>query len=368
MRPFIAITLIVVVAVEIPSHQLLAPRLAVPLFVVVAVLAISTLFPWTRLPQWFQVSGMGAYVVLAAILVPLSQNTEAPIFAFVATAVTGAKLASRNAALGVAVCGALSCAVAGRIVVATYPAADEWPWWVCVLVGVPVFMGISRRYRLDAVHNAGLAMDETRRAAASEAREAALVERARIAREIHDVLGHSLSGIALQLDMADALAASGRGGEAVLAVRKARALAVDSIAETRQAVYALREDTLPLEASLRLLASAEGISFDVSGRPNRVSAQTTHTVIRAAQEALTNATKHAPGAERTVTLEYSDRTVCLTVHNGPATAAVAEVTTSTGIGLVGMRERTALLGGTLRAGPDPDDEGGGWTVRLEAPR
>jgi len=365
-RPFVAITLIAVVAVEIPGRRLVAPGLSITLFVLVAALAIGTLFPWTRLPQWLQVALMGAYVVLASIMVPLTHATEAPVFAFVASAVAGGKLASRTAALWVAAAGAVSCAAAIRFVGTVDPVPGQWPWWVGFLVGTPVFIGISRRDRLDAVYNARRAVAETERAAASEAREAALLERARIAREIHDVLGHSLSGIALQLDMADALAGTGRADEAMLAVRKARSLAVDSIAETRRAVYALREDTLPLPASLRLLASGDAVSFEVTGDPGPVSVETSHTVIRVAQEALTNATKYAHGAARTMTLDFTDDRVCLTVTNGPATAPPpAAVVGGTGVGLVGLRERAALLGGTLQAGPQ---DGGGWTVRLEVPR
>jgi signal transduction histidine kinase len=365
IRPFVAITLIAVVAVEIPGRRLVAPGLSITLFVLVAALAIGTLFPWTRLPRWLQVALMGTYVVLASIMVPLTHATEAPVFAFVASSVAGGKLASRTAALWVAAAGAFSCAAAIRWVAMIDPVPGQWPWWVGFLVGIPVFIGISRRDRMVAVYNARRAVAETERAAASEAREAALLERARIAREIHDVLGHSLSGIALQLDMADALAGSGRADEAVLAVRKARGLAVDSIAETRRAVYALREDTLPLPASLRLLASGEGVSFEVTGDPWPVSVEASHTAIRVAQEALTNAAKYAHGAPRTMTLDFTDDRVCLTVTNGPATARPpAAMAGGTGVGLVGLRERAALLGGTLQAGPLD----GGWSVRLEVPR
>jgi signal transduction histidine kinase len=368
IRPFVALTLIAVVAVEIPGRRLVAPGFSITLFVLVAALAIGTLFPWTRLPRWLQVALMGAYVVLASIMVPFTHATEAPVFAFVASAVAGGKLASRTAAIWVAVAGALSCAAAIRFAGTIDPVPGQWPWWVGLMVGTPVFIGISRRYRLDALYNARRAVAETERAAASEAREAALLERARIAREIHDVLGHSLSGIALQLDMADALAGSGRDDEAMLAVRKARSLAVDSIVETRRAVYALREDTLPLRESLRLLASGEAVPFEVTGDPGPVSVETSHTVIRVAQEALTNAAKYAYGAARTMTLAFTDDRVCLTVTNGPATTRPpAGVAGGTGIGLVGLRERAALLGGTLQAGPR-DGAGGGWTVRLEVPR
>jgi signal transduction histidine kinase len=97
-----------------------------------------------------------------------------------------------------------------------------------------------------------------------------------------------------------------------------------------------------------------------------VSAEITHTVVRAAQEALTNAVKYAQGADRAMTLTFDEHAVRLTVLNGPARQdARSDIAGGTGMGLVGMRERVALLGGTLRAGPEPD---GGWRVELEVPK
>ncbi|MCW2948583.1 MAG: two-component sensor histidine kinase, partial [Actinoallomurus sp.] len=213
---------------------------------------------------------------------------------------------------------------------------------------------------------AQLAAEEAQRAKESETREAALIERGRIAREIHDLLGHSLSGIALQLDMADALRDSGREEEATAAIRRARALAVDSISETRRAVHALREDTLPLPDTLRQLAEHNAVDFAITGEAGEVAAEATHTMVRAAQEALTNAAKYAPGAERSMRLAFTTDRVTLIVRNGPATEDLrTDLGGGTGVGLVGMRERAALLGGTLQT--DPTREGG-WTVELELPR
>ncbi|RJQ85960.1 histidine kinase dimerization/phosphoacceptor domain-containing protein [Amycolatopsis panacis] len=102
---------------------------------------------------------------------------------------------------------------------------------------------MSRQDRRAALNNAERAAVEAQRAAASEAREAALLERSRIARELHDVLGHSLTGIAMQLDLADALATKGRSEEANSAVLRARSIAVDSVTQMREAVHALRDDS-----------------------------------------------------------------------------------------------------------------------------
>jgi signal transduction histidine kinase len=241
--------------------------------------------------------------------------------------------------------------------------AAEWSWWLALSTALPVYLGIAQRDRRDA-----LAFAE--RAVESEAREAALLERTRIAREIHDVLGHSLSSIAIQLDMADALHSSGRDDEANVATRQARALAVGSITETRRAIHALREDTLPLPETLKLMASSEKVSFETLGTPGPIAIEAAQTVIRVAQEALTNATKYAPGAARTMSLDFTGDTVSLTVTNEPSsTGHRPEAAGSTGMGLVGMRERAALVGGTLHAGPAGDSPGRcGWTVELEVPK
>ncbi|GAA0637771.1 hypothetical protein GCM10010174_69480 [Kutzneria viridogrisea] len=367
IRPFATVTVIIVTAVELPGARLIAPVLALSLFAVVSALSISALFPWPRLRPWHRAGLLAGYAVGAAVLLPLAHATSvSAAFAFLASAAAGAKLASRRAAVAVAVLGALTATATTWVVTQVTSAPGQWPWWLTLTVGLPVYIGISRRDQVNAVLSARRAALQAQRAAASEAREAALVERGRIAREIHDVLGHSLSGIALQLDMADALNSSGRGEEAVQAIRTARALAVNSIGDTRRAVHALREDTLPLTETLRLMANGDAVAFQVVGEPGAVTVEAAHTVVRAAQEALTNAAKYAPGAARAMTLTCTEDQVSLTVANAPATAeAPAEVASGSGMGLIGMRERVALLGGTLRAGPDPD---GGWTVHLAVPR
>jgi signal transduction histidine kinase len=306
-----------------------------------------------------------AYVLCAAALFPLAPTTPAPAFPFIASLLAGEKLTSRRSAIAVGCCNSVSCAVAVWIAGHAH-LPNEWSWWVALAVGLPVSIGIGRRDHQDALLSAQRAAAEAQRAAESDARAAALVERGRIAREIHDVLAHSLSGIALQLDMASALHGKGRDNEADSAVRRARALAVDSITETRRAIHALREDTLPLGETLRLMATGESVPFEMLGTPGTVSVTTAQAVVRTAQEALTNAAKHAPGAARTMTLAFTDDTVSLTVVNGPSESPhPVDAVDSNGMGLVGMRERTALLGGTLRAGPT---DSAGWTVELEVPR
>jgi signal transduction histidine kinase len=367
IQPFLVFAMIAGTIAQWPGSSIVFPAVALPLFVLASVTAVGALAPWTRLSNRQQVTAMTAYMLLSSVLLPLAhETTTAAFFPYVAARAAGVKLASRKAAVGVAATGALAAAGATRLVELLAPHASQWPWWVTLTIGLPVYIGISNRDRHDALRSAQHAAEEARRARESEAREAALIERGRIAREIHDVLGHSLSGIALQLDMADALRDSGREDEATTAVRRARALAVDSISETRRAVHALREDTLPLPETLRQLAEYNTINFTITGDVGDISAEATHAMVRTAQEALTNAAKYAPGSRRSMRLAFTDDHVTLTVHNGPATEDLrTELARGTGVGLVGMRERAALLGGTLQAGPARE---GGWTVELELPR
>ncbi|MEV6115242.1 histidine kinase [Streptomyces sp. NPDC052109] len=367
IQPFLVFAMIAGTVAQWPGSRILFPGVALPLFILASITAVGALAPWTRLSNRQQVATMTAYMLLSSLLLPLAhETTAAAFFPYVAARAAGVKLASRRTAVGVAVTGALVAAGATWLLETLAPHASQWPWWVTLTIGLPVYIGISNRDRLDALHSARRAAEEARRARESEAREAALIERGRIAREIHDVLGHSLSGIALQLDMADALHDSGREDEATAAVRRARALAVDSISETRRAVHALREGTLPLPDALRHLAEHNTVDFTITGEVGEISAEATHAMVRTAQEALTNAAKYAPHARRSMRLAFTDDRVTLTVHNGPAAADVhTDLAGGTGVGLLGMRERAALLGGTLQAGPARE---GGWTVELELSR
>lgn len=338
VRPFLLLFAIGGTIVQWPS--VLFPGIALPVFVVACVSATVTVFPLRWLSTGWQLTALSVAMLSASVLLPLTDLTTCgPFFAYLAAGAAGGRLESRRIAVGVAATGAVVAAVLTSVTGALVPNAATWPWWLALTVALPVYLGVAQRSR-------NLAL--------------ALAERGRIAREIHDVLSHSLSGIALQLEMVEALRESGRDEEADAAVRKARALAVDSMAETRRAVHALREGALPLTDSLSALTA----DVTISGSVGDVGTDVAHAVLRTAQEAVTNAAKYAPGAAVSVRLECGKHSLRLTVHNGPAAEERGELAGGTGLGLVGMRERAALLVGTLKAGPDGD----GWTVELELPR
>lgn len=210
-------------------------------------------------------------------------------------------------------------------------------------------------------------LEQERMARRAEAESAALAERSRIAREIHDVLAHSLSAQLVHLEAARLLIERGEDSAKVLdRVVAARGMARDGLAETRQALSALRGEMAPVEDFLRESAAAEGARFVREGEPRTLTAEAGLTLRRVAQEALTNVRKHAPGARVELRLGYAGHTVSLEVRDSGARSAPATAgltVSGAGYGLLGMRERAELLGGTLEAGP----EGEGFVVRLRVP-
>jgi signal transduction histidine kinase len=201
-----------------------------------------------------------------------------------------------------------------------------------------------------------------------------LEERTRIAREIHDVLAHTLGGLVVQLDAADALLSEGSDPErGQHLVAGARRLAVEGLDESRRAIAALRTDPVSLPEALAALAVSDTstqVSHQVHGIPHTLPPEASLAVYRTAQEALANARKHAPGAPVTMTLSFGQHQTVLHVANDrpPAYAGAAPAgplaATGGGYGLGGLTERAELLGGTLRAGPD---QRGCWTVELWIP-
>jgi signal transduction histidine kinase len=368
IRPFavVAISAITVLQLltEHPPAEL--PWLTWALAAIAIGTGVPASLPWPRVPDRVEVVLVAVFAVAGALLFGLSPATAAVVFVYFSSAIAGEALASRRTAFTVAAVATVVTAAATWVTTSVLHMAGESPWWLTLTVGLPLYVGIARRARNDALAVAEFAARESMRAAASEAREAALEERGRIAREIHDLLGHALSGIAMQLDMADALHTDGRDAEANEAVRTARALAVTGIGETRRAIHALREDTLPLPETMARLAESSAAACVVDGEPGDVRVEVAQAVIRTAQEAITNAHRHAPGAGVTLLLEYRPESIRLTVTD-TGSARPQGHDPGSGMGLVGMRERAGLLGGTLYAGPvDPPSHG--WLVRLELPR
>ena len=242
-------------------------------------------------------------------------------------------------------------------------------------VGLWAF-GLTRHAYLLRAEQAERTLAETRRAHAAETHAAALAERARIAREIHDVLAHSLAAVSVNLEAAEGLLATLPSGDPELAkaiecISRAGVLTREGMAEARRAIQALRDDAIPLTDQLSALAKeweADGgvpADFSVLGSPRPVGAEAGLTAFRTMQEALTNARKHARGQPVRISLEFAATDIAvraanpmLAVGDGSPRASVG-----TGYGLRGLRERAVLSGGTLVAGPAD----GEWRVDMRIP-
>ncbi|WP_158884605.1 sensor histidine kinase [Amycolatopsis anabasis] len=237
------------------------------------------------------------------------------------------------------------------------------------LLLVIVLLGLNRRQYEVQANQAEKLLEQTHRAQAEHARAAALDERTRIAREIHDVLAHSLGALGIQLELAEALLAEKSDVDGALAtVRRSRRLAADGLAEARNAVAALRQDVPSLTGALRVLTEdhrrdhQSDVDFRAEGAERAVSSAATVALLGTAREALTNAAKHAPGSPVTLALEFADGAVRLRVGNELPTTP-GDRSGPGGFGLSGMRERLALAGGTLNSGP----RGPEWQVYAEVP-
>jgi signal transduction histidine kinase len=246
--------------------------------------------------------------------------------------------------------------------------------WSTMIVGL-YGLGQSRRSRALRLEAVEQLLTETERANSEHALNAALAERSRIAREIHDVLAHSLAALTVQLEAADALLSGGNPDRAHEYVVKARRIAREGLVETRRAITALREDSPPLPALLDSLAEnyrtdlGVKASVTVVGEPRQLSAESALAVYRTAQESLTNVRKHAPGAEVELTLAFEPEQTRLTVANGPGRGEPSALAGSGGgYGLTGLRERAELAAGTLTAhAVDPEGGNRGWSVELTIP-
>ncbi|MEV5604478.1 histidine kinase [Streptomyces sp. NPDC052299] len=244
---------------------------------------------------------------------------------------------------------------------------DNWLTTAATTAGL-CLAGYVLRLDAEARGSAQRLLAQERAARAAEAERAALDERSRIAREIHDVLAHSLSAQLVHLEAARLLIEREPSGEfrdqVLQRVVAARAMAREGLSETRQALSALRGEVSPVEDFLRQLVTAGPAEVRVEGERRTLTAQASQAVRRVAQEALTNVRKHAPGARVQLRLEYQPDCVVLEVRDSGGRSPEGDLAVSgSGYGLLGMRERAELLGGTLEAGPGKE----GFVVSLRVP-
>ncbi|WP_286175053.1 histidine kinase [Mycobacterium sp. DL99] len=309
-------------------------------------------------------------------------------------------------------------AVAGLAIPLVYPSTDgAFPWqMVHLLVLVALLFAVAVRCRLPAVllawsstcllllvnaagqTGAGFAGGITvvvligllirgllvsRRQLASQrrtnelerARRSVLEERARIARDLHDVIAHHMSIVVVQAQSAPyRLTSVTEETKAELDAIGANVRA--SLNEIRAVLGVLRSDDDATELSpqpgvagvTELVENSRSagvdVSLNISGDPPPISELSGVAVYRIVQESLANAVRHCPGAPVTVTMEHGPDATAVTVSNGPAAVPGSSGNSSGGHGIAGMRERAAAMGGSVDAQTRPD---GGFEVRAHIP-
>jgi signal transduction histidine kinase len=335
----------------------------------------------------------GVLVLFSALLVvPLAGRRRFPAatFAFAVVVALGQWLADVHVAADLALLIYLytvasrypirvAVVAAGLVEVGALLAAVRWPgmglwagtgWWAgtFVLLSGPVvavaMLGMNVRYRRSALHAV------TQRAA-QQAVIAAAAERARIAREMHDVVAHSLSIMVTLSEGAvrKQAAEPQRAGEAM---RQVAATGRQALGEMRRLLGVLHTEQTPddrhpqpglaqLDDLLdQVRSTGLTVTSSVTGAPADMPPGAELTVYRIVQEALTNTLKHATGPRRvSVAVIHRPGSVTVDVHDDGAPAVGRP---DAGHGLAGMRDRVAVYAGTVSAGPDP---GGGWRVRAD---
>jgi len=242
-----------------------------------------------------------------------------------------------------------------------------------LIVPVPSMLLVRSAVRGREVRAQALAAraEALEREGALRTREAAATERAMIARELHDVVAHNVSVMVVQAGAERSVLDPG----AVSTAETLRAIELsgrEALVELRRLLGVLRggeDDVLEPQPTLadvdrlveQIRQAGVGVTLSVEGETTRLPRGLELSAYRIVQEALTNVLKHAPGAAAEVRLCYEPNAIEIEVRDGGGTPTSPQ---GTGHGLLGMRERAALHGGSLAAGPEPD---GGFRVRARLP-
>ena len=315
---------------------------------------------FTGLPTWRRVAALVGLTAAAAVLAALQPDgtwQSGPVFVGIVAATRLDRLT-----------GALTLAFSLVVVIAVSAATGHGGNAISVVfTAVPWFL-VMRLIR--AIAQQRNALSESR---VAEARAAAAAERGRLAREMHDVLAHSLSALALQLESTRLLAADrGANQDLTRAIDQAHQLAANGLQEARRAIATARGEELPGPDRMGVLADAFGeqsglpVEVQVRGEPRELAPDARLAFYRTAQEALTNVGRHAAAERVEIELSYLPESTVLVVadHAPMGTPAPAPLSfAGASYGLTGMRERAELLGGELVAEPTDD----GFRVELQLP-
>jgi signal transduction histidine kinase len=348
-----------------PAPSLTGTGLAVSLSLLCMVGASVTVVRTDR-PAIIMIA-TGVLIVASAALIWLQAGGAGVAGLFVAVAFAGIRLADLPSVVALA--------LAAAAFVATAVHADRSVKEVAVTeLGIFAFYLVARfgRSAAEAHQRSEQLLRELQANRNAEAEAAMLRERSRLARDMHDVLAHSLSGLMLQLEGARMLSTQpDSGGQLPPALDRAHHLARAGLEEARRAIAALRDEELPGPDRLQRLVgdferdSGVPTSLSVVGDARVLNSETSLTVYRVAQEALTNIRKHANPERVEMTLRYdADGTRLMVSDHGSHPVEVnPRGLGGGGYGLTGMRERAELIGGSLVADRTLD----GFRVELSIP-
>jgi signal transduction histidine kinase len=352
---------------------------SIALAVYAAAVAATVAVAWARRGYAVQLALIGLIGGCGVALAALQPHGPAELAASVGVWIAAVRLPLRPGIVaGAVITGALALTIA----LTQHPAAQPVLYAVLLCLLLAVTGQFIRRGR-ESQDRTELLMAQLQDAREAEAAAAALAERSRIAGELHDVLAHALSGLAIQLQGARKLAdresaSAGLRG----ALERSADLAREGLTDARQAVGALRGDRLPAVDQVGTLVedfqrdTGAEATLRIDGTPRALPADASLALFRGAQEALTNVARYAPGTTVAVTVRYGPGHTVLAVEDRRCPPAAAGAVTGAadasspllaeaggGHGLSAMRERAARAGGTARAGPTAD----GWLVELEVP-
>ena len=355
----------VVIQVEVwTSDAIQGPRIANALLLG----AVALSFLWRRSrPLVSLCAVLGGLTFSQLVLTPPPDLFAAVIMLLAASYAAGAHLQGR---LGLA---GLAMAVGTVTTVALLYDPGDVLFPVGMFCVVPWLVGRTLRNHTLLARELAEKAERAEHDRAEDERRAIAAERSRIARELHDVLAHSLSVMVVQSGAARRIVERDpqRAAEAAALVRDTGR---EALAELRHLFGTVRRgegEALSGPPSIRrvdeLVERARGaglrVRLQIEGEPVELPTGVDLTAYRVVQEALTNTLKYAGNARATVRISYepNELVLCVEDDGGESGAAVAE---GGGYGLVGMRERVAVYGGVLQAGPQ---DGAGYAVRVRLP-
>ncbi len=375
LRPLGLAVILVVVAgaiAERPHPAFQGPGLGVTLALVAFAGALAQAIRpgFTGRRRWFQAAMISLMGGAGAALVALQPQGATDLASGAAVWMALVRLPLKSGVaigIAVAIASVSAAAFAGSAPVALLAAG--------LLLAMLGFVGYFMRQSRANQDRVELLLAQLEDARDEQTRAAAIAERSRIAGELHDVLAHSLSAAAIQLQAARKLAERDRVTQPTrAAIDRAGELVKDGLVSARQAVGALRGDELPGVAQIELLITSfrkdlnADVQLSVEGAARTIPPDAGLALYRGLQEALTNVARYAPGAAVDIRLRYQADATYLIVEDRVSSAPEPRAAEGLhdvggGRGLAGLRERLERVGGTVQAGPIER----GWRVEVVVP-